>query len=609
MNGEPMKSEYSKPQIQFIMNLKKRGKTYGEIATEYAKKFGEKKTPSAIEATFRRYKSDYDVHGLKTHVEIKAEVMEDRILDAFASIVVKRKYVPIQAEFCSATGFSGEQIKRYYQSFEALEQEARATFPKIFKNIIDETKFSDEAFKLLREEIAKHSRLVITTAVTGCDPHEDGLAAIQGYCKRNKAKLLILPCSDPAKSKDRKYNFSLSHKLPADAVVFRDLSLNSNLFLSTIKLTAKQINPLTGLKRLSNRGSCILASPKQMLEHVASSNKKDIPRAIMTTGAITKPDYRTEMYMSERTAYLADDDHKLGAIIVEIKDSRIFFSRRIELDPKTGAFTDLNKKYFADGRVETITAELVQQPDWHVLSTDPKFRKAAHEVVSLVKPKFMTLEDFFDGVSINPHERHDIVQRAMKAMKGELSLARELKACSAEIDELATWDVEQLIFKYGNHEDFLKRWLAAAEYKDDPINHYEGVCLAKASLEGKAPFEHAMMERYPVCQPQKVKFLGINDSFKVNGIENGVHGHLGAGGKRNPGMIGLEAYGPCNTGHNHSAAILREVVRVGTATHLQLSYNDGASGWTQTLNIQHRDRSRQLITVINGEWCLPDILE
>jgi hypothetical protein len=289
-----MKSEYSKPQIQFIMNLKKRGKTYGEIAVEYAKKFGDRKTPSAMEATFRRYKADYDVDGLKSHVEIKAEVMKERLLDAFATLVVQRKYVPIQAEFSSSTGYSAEQTKRYYHTFEELEATARHQFPKIFANIIDETKFSDEAFKMLREEIAQHQRFVITTAVTGCAPHEDGLAALNNYCKRNKAKLLILPCSDPAKSKDRKYNFSLSHKLPVEAVVFRDLSLNSNLFLSTIKLTAKQIKPLTGLKRLSNRGSCILASPKQMLEHVASSNKKGLPRAIMTTGAITTPDYRTE---------------------------------------------------------------------------------------------------------------------------------------------------------------------------------------------------------------------------------------------------------------------------------------------------------------------------
>lgn len=603
-----MKSSYSKLQVQFIMNLKKRGKTYGEIALEFARKFGLKRTPSAIEATYRRYKNDYDVDGLKTHVEIRTEVMETRLLEAFVNLVVKRRYVPIQSEFSSATNFSAEQIKRYYGSFTDLENLARNSYPKIFNSIIDETKFSDEAFKELREDIARHQRFVITTAVTGCEPHEDGLAALETFCKKNKAKLLILPCSDPAKSKDRKYNFSLSDKFSADAVVFRDLSLNSNLFLSTIKLTAKQINPLTGLRRLSNHGSCILASPKQMLEHVASSNKKGLPRAIMTTGAITKSDYRTEMYMSERTAYLADDDHKLGAIIVEVKDSKIFFYRRIQIDPKTGAFCDLNKKYKADGTVEKIQAELVQQPDWHVLSTDPEFKAAAKSIVEAVRPKIMTLEDFFDGITVNPHEKHDIISRARKSLKGELALARELQACSNEIDDLTSWPVEQLVMKYGNHEDFLLRWVKSGEYVHDPVNHYEGVCLAKAALEGKMPFEFAMRERYPFKAQSKVKFLGVNDSFKVNGIENGVHGHLGSGGKRNPSMAGLEAYGPVNAGHNHSGAILRDVVRVGTATYMQLSYNDGASAWTHTLNIQHYDGARQLITVINGEFCLPDIL-
>lgn len=603
------KRAYSKSQIQFIMNLKKRGKTYGEIAAAFAKKFGKKKSSASMEAMFRRHKNDYDIDGLKTHVEIKAEVMQKRLIEAFVSLVLQRKYVPIQAEFCSATGFSPEQVKRYYKSFSGLEATAREDYPETFSNIIDETKFSDDSFKELREDIAKYNRFVITTAVTGCEPHEKGLAALQNYCSKNKAKLLILPCSDPAHTKERKYDFSLSHKLPSNSVVFRDLSLNSNIFLSTIKLSAKQINPLTGLKRLSNQGSCILASPKQALEHTANSNKKDLPRALMTTGAITKPDYRTQLYMSDRTAYLADSDHKLGAIIVEIKDSKIFFYRRVQIDPKTGSFCDINKKYHSDGKVEKIKAELVQQPDWHVLSTDPKFREAAKQVVSLVKPKYMTLEDFFDGVSINPHEKNNIIQRAIKALKGELSLANELKACSDEINDILTWDAEELVFKYGNHEDFIKRWLNGAEYKDDPINHYEGVCLAKALLEGEMPFEHAMRKRYPINAQSKVRFLDVNDSFKVNGIENGIHGHLGAGGKRNPGMAGLEAYGPSNSGHNHSAAILRESVRVGTATHAQLSYNDGASAWTQTLNIQHYDASRQLITVINGEWCLSDILK
>lgn len=530
-------------------------------------------------------------------------------LKQLAKITKKLGYIPTSNEFARLIDVNSGLMCKKFGTFQNMISRAKEAFPADFEAIIDETSFSDAAFLDLERSVKKYRRFVVTTAVTGCEINTKAYAALKSYCSLNKAKLLVVPCSDPAAMAPKEHRFSLSADLDKSSIVFRDLKLNDNVMISTIRLGAKQINPLTGLKRLTQFGTCILASPKQMLEHVAMSNKKTIPRALMTTGAITQPQYHTKRYMSERTAYLAQEDHKIGAVIVEIKDSTYFFYRRVEIDSHTGEFTDINRRYSPSGRVKLVTAELVQQPDWHVLSTDPEFRKVAEQVVSVVKPDVMTLEDFFDGITINPHEKHNVIVRAQKALKGQFLLSEELKACAKEIDALAAWDVKKLVFKYGNHEDFLLRWLSSAEYKDDPSNHYEGVCLAKAVLEGEAPFEHAMRKRYAIKSGGKVQFLDVNDSFKVNGIENGVHGHLGAGGKRNPGMAGLEAYGPVNAGHNHSAAIFRDVVRVGTATHLQLSYNDGPSTWTQTLNIQHRDGSRQLITAINGEWCLPDILK
>lgn len=599
-----MIKKYTKKQLDFLFDLKKKGYTVENIVKEFEERFKIKKSHDAIKSIIKAKKGNYDLSSSKTPQQLLNEEIKGNIYQAFQDFVRKLNYVPTSSEFSSNTGFKTTTIKTNFGDYSKLENLVREENPDLFKNIIDETHFTDEMFEDLELEIKKYKKFVITSAVTGCKPFEEGLNSLKNFCKRNKAKLLIQPCSDPAHIRNHKYNFSLHHSLPKESIVFRDLMLNENIFLSSIKLGAKQINPLTGLTGLSKHGSCILASPKQTLIHTASSNKKGIPRALMTTGAITLPDYRPKRYMSERTAYIAEEEHKFGAIIVEVKDSKVFFYRRVQIDPKTGSFCDLDTKYNPNGSTQRIRAELVQQPDWHVGSTDPSFKKAAKEIVSLVKPDYMTLEDFFDGASINPHEKYNIVEKSKKAKKGELSLETELRNCSKEIEDLSTWKVKELVFKYGNHEDFLKRWLSSAEYKDDPVNHYEGVCLAKAYLEGEMPFEYAMTKRYPVKTKKPLIFLGINDSFKVNGIENGVHGHLGSGGKRNPGMAGLEAYGPCNTGHNHSAAILRDVCRVGTATHPQLSYNDGASGWTQTLLIQHFDKSRQLITVINGEWRL-----
>jgi hypothetical protein len=375
-------------------------------------------------------------------------------------------------------------------------------------------------------------------------------------------------------------------------------------------MSAKQLQPLTGIKRLSQkRGSTIVASPKQFLEFAANSNNNcEIPRALMSTGCITKAEYRTDMYMSERTAYLAEQDHTLGAFIVEIKNNKIFFIRNIEFEPKSGAFCDIDKKYHPNGKIEKITAELVQTGDWHVLSTDPQARKMAEEIVELVRPDYMTVEDFFDGITINPHERHNVISLSKKAKEGLDELALELEANRAEVDALCKWPFKKLIVKYGNHEDFLLRYLKDGEFMKQPKNKILGMKLTVAYEEQEImPLEYALRELFPIKNQDKVQFLGVNDSFKINGIENGAHGHLGKGGRRNPTMSEVEdCYGASNVGHNHSAAIFRSAYRVGTSTHMKLGYNDGPSGWTQTHNIQHRNATRQLIHNINGEWRLKD---
>lgn len=601
---------FKRSHIDYIMNLKKQGKTHGEISLSFGKKFGIQKSTSAIEHAFRRYKNEYDLKTLKSVVEVKAEIMKERILSDFIKLVATRKYVPISSEFYQHSTFARESVNKHFGSFDGLVDSARVTDPKAFKDIIDESSFTDKAFKELRNHISQYRRFFVTSAVTGCDVHEDGLKAIQTFCKKNKAALLVLPCSDPARQKEHKNKWTLSPDLPKNSIVFKEVALNDNIVLSTIKMSAKQLQPLTGIKRLSQkRGSSVVASPKQFLEFVANSNNNtEIPRALMSTGAITKANYRTEMYMSERTASLAELDHTLGGIIIEIKNGQIFFARHVQLDSKTGAFTDLDKKYHADGKVEKVTADLVQTGDWHVLSTDEATRKMAKDMVELVRPKYLTFEDFFDGITINHHDKHNLISLSKRAKKGLLSLDYELDCCRKELDEVSKWPAGAIIMKYGNHEDFLKRWLADGSFIEEPQNKILGMKLTIALEELEVmPFEYAMRELYGLKNPDKIKFLSQNDSFKVNGIENGAHGHLGKAGRRNPAMAEIEeCYGAANVGHNHSAAIFRSVFRVGTGTKLQLSYNQGPSGWTQTHLIQHADGSRQLITNINGEWRLED---
>ena len=73
----------------------------------------------------------------------------------------------------------------------------------------------------------------------------------------------------------------------------------------------------------------------------------------MTTGAITLPRYFNisdklhSPYMSERTADIANHDHVMGAIIVEVVDNKRYHFRQIQADAD-GGFVDLAEFYDGD---------------------------------------------------------------------------------------------------------------------------------------------------------------------------------------------------------------------------------------------------------------------
>ena len=596
--------KYTKRQINFIINKKvKQNLSYSAVARLFNEKFNESKTGRQIK-DICLYHCEKRGISQAHDAELQKQEKIQEIIEIFTTFTASSKYVPSKKDLIDL-GVSNSAIKTYFGGITALEDKAREEHPDVFDEIIDAKSFTKEGFKSLEKDVKKYKRFVITTAITGCDVHAKGLKSLGNYCKRNDAKLLILPCSDP--SSNRKCKWSLDHRLPKESVVFQDLRLNEKLFLSTIKLSAKHINPLTGMSRISQKsGSVVYASPKQFLEHVATANDKRIPRALMTPGAITKPQYQTSKYMAERTSYIANEDHTLGAIVVEVKNNKVFYYRQIQIESKTGSFIDLGKKYSPDGKISVVKADLVRMGDYHVGETCPKAKAGAKRLCAMVQPTYLTVEDFFNGKSINHHESKMCITQAKKAEQNEDSLEKELHDCAKEIDELTSWKgVGNLVVIYGNHENFLDRYLESGAYIYQPANHKISVKLASAMFDDKIPFEFAMRELFGLKTPKRVRFLDMNTSWKLSGIENGAHGHLGANGSRNPNNAALErCYGACNAGHNHSAGILRNVFRVGTKSHLKVSYNNGPSSWTQTDLVQYPNGSRQLITYIDGEFMI-----
>jgi hypothetical protein len=522
-----------------------------------------------------------------------------KVLEAYIGLIKKSGMLPTRSEMIMS-GVSRDRIRQHFGTLEGLKNAAKDKEPSLFDNLIIEENFTEDAHEHLLQEIKKYKRFVITTAVTGCIVHEGFLSNIRAYCKRKNAKLLVMPASDPGSTQ----GFTLDASLGIDSIVFSDLQLNSNLFLCSIKMSAKHIDPSTGLDRIGQRhGSFIYASPKQRLKFMPVSNVK-LPHAEMTTGAITLPNYTPKKYMSERTAYIATHDHVMGALIVEVVDDNRYHFRQIQAD-SDGSFVDLGD-FYQQGKVSKLYAEGFVLGDWHSGETDPTARRAWREVCELVRPKKLFIHDGFNGLSINHHERHRQIRRSKLSSQGLLNLENELRTYAADLDDLASWPhVQEILAVKSNHDVFLDNWLEEGGWTDDPENYRLALKLADAMAEGKNPLKFAC-ERLNMKNISKVRWLKMDEDYFIAGIQCGAHGHKGPKGSRG-NIKGMEsAYGRSNTGHAHGPEILRGAWQCGTSSYLKLDYNQGPSDWVHASILTYPNGMRQLINSFDGEWRLKE---
>ena len=248
---------------------------------------------------------------LSTRVKCKTfnDSKRDDILKKYSALAGNLQR-PITGRDLVDAGITYKAINGMFAKISDLDQEAREKFPDSFYDTQLSAILQPKNRNALHEVINTKNKFVITTAVLGCKIDEAFYNSLKYYCSVEDATLLILTSEDPAHNRDVSGGIgTLDRRLSNEIVVCEDTSINNNLFISTIKVSAKQIDPITGLGRIGQRdGSFIYASPKQRLQFSPVSNNK-LPHALMTTGAITLPSYTTTNYMSERTAYIAEHDH------------------------------------------------------------------------------------------------------------------------------------------------------------------------------------------------------------------------------------------------------------------------------------------------------------
>lgn len=461
---------------------------------------------------------------------------------------------------------------------------------------IHEEQYAQEYRDALEEDIKKYNKFVVTTAVMGKAVNKPFLESIKNYANRNNAMLLVMPCEDVVSRGKKADPLELSPDLNDFRVVFKDLYLNRNLCLCAIKVSAKQINPLTGLDRLTTarEASLIVASPKIFLKYIPNMHY-DIPPALMTTGAITVNDYDNERYMSKRTSTLAENDHAYGVVIVEIEDEHIFHFRHVQAS-KEGSLTDLGIEYLPDGSVRKMKDTVMVMGDSHTGYHDLELHTEVMKLAESIDVTKVVLHDVFNGTSITHHDIGKSITRAIKAEENKLCLKDECIAVKNYIRDIENRGMEVFIPE-ANHNSHLLKYLENGRYVSDPTNHKFSLKLAAQAVDGVNPLKYAI-ETLLGYLSNNVHWLEQDRSCKFYGVETALHGDYGANGSKGRALIFNNGIGNCVTAHTHAASIMRNTYCVGTVGLMDMGYNKGLSSWTRTCCLIYSNGTKQLVNFI-----------
>lgn len=492
----------------------------------------------------------------------------------------KNKRYPTQVELIQL-GITRSMVRESFRSLEGLHAHIAQQRPDLIFNLA----------YAKQQPIKKTNVAVITTAVTESTVDVKFLKNLETFCKEKNGQLLILPSLITGKSQ-----YTLDPILADKCIVFEEVNLRSSFTILGLRNTARTVDPTTGLPRAGQRGgSVVAASPKQRLKYVATGIDK-LPNALMTTGAITKPNYSVKHLQKDKGSYLAELDHVMGAIIVEF-DGDTYHFRQIQAD-EDGSFIDLNRQY-KNGKSKKVSSEALVMGDWHVGDTSPLAREASIEQIKYLLPRYVILHDVADFLSINHHVIGKEITLGQFADKAKLSLKEDLKSIVKELTTLSKL-TDNLVIVKSNHDEFLDRYLNEGRYLKDSHNHILALELALAMAKGEDPLRYGL-EMFGL-NINNIIWLKRDESFKVFDIECGAHGDKGSGGQKGSVNAMEQAYLKSVSGHTHTPEIMRGVYVVGTNTATNPHYGVGPSSWMNTNCNLTKNGCRQLINSIKGSW-------
>jgi hypothetical protein len=530
-----------------------------------------------------------------------------QILKKFARLTEALSRYPTRAEMLGA-GISRDEVRRHFGNQVGMLKAAKEEFPESFESMFSSEEFTKQRMRETKADLRQSKEFIITTAVAGCSVHAGALAALKAWKKKTGGEIVMQPIADPARPRESSGHMFFDTALADEHFLWEDVKLNNKVVIHSILQSAKQLNPHTGLSRIvDNTALTVVASPKRRLTPLA--NMEGQPGYLISGGAITLPDYLTDMYMSERTARFGEEEHKLGGVYVKIIGQNRYEFTNITFDKDTGDFAHNGKLYKADGKIEVAKVNYLSFGDLHIEEMHAETFNAIRRIIAEEKPEEIDIQDIFSGVSCSPFNSGKPEVQYLEAEELNTTTVKEdLDFMVAKLNVLFSGTgastVKTVNIVDSNHHKFLEYWITSGKYRrGDHRNILFAHKLAVAWLENpKLPILQSAVNLLSTKLGKCEFFTGI-DSLAYAGVERLQHGHTDSVGRRNPPLDRLqEELGPCNVGHAHTSAIVGEAYRVGTmsgiAENRPAYARQGANKWSQSYIRGYENGQRQLVHIV-----------
>jgi hypothetical protein len=433
------------------------------------------------------------------------------------------------------------------------------------------------------------STYIVTAAQNNTLVNRDFLASLRSFCKLHKAKLIVIPCRyrnpTPPQEADRE-NIWYDPAIVSDLIDER-FYLPKIVVLADISINPTAVNPLSGMEALTGGRSAIVAHPQIAFKCVPTP-KGQLPLLLTTTGAITMPNYS-----SSKAGKKGEFHHSFGVVVIQ-SDRDKFHLRNISAQ-KDGSFIDLGIKYNR-GTTDKARTKALVMGDLHIGVTCPKTILGTKKLIKHLQPERIVLHDAFDGQTVNHHETSNPFAKYSHTFD---SLTEELAENERVLKEYRSL-CDELVLVNSNHNDFLYRWLQRIDWKT--LNKETARFYLEAASAVTQDRDSDIYGKEMKRRGVDARFLELDESYLVEGVELGFHGHLGSNGSRPSDKQYARTGMKTIIGHRHSPGIEKGCYVVGTSTELVLGYVRGLSSWLNTHCLIYENGKRQLIHLIEGEY-------